>query len=197
MSLGDIAYCQCHPCWENDGDCDSDDECMDKNICGTNNCPEILGFESNVDCCYTPLLGDENFCQVEFPCGEQEGDCDTNDECQGSLLCGLKNCLAYNGSDCCYQIPIGDEDFCTVNLCAVDEGDCDSDDECQGNLMCGSNNCPSSLGFDCGVDCCSSTQLMSPNYPNSYPNNAYETWLLTASPGSTITIQFHSFDVRH
>ena len=158
MSLGDIAYCQCHPCWENDGDCDSDDECMDKNICGTNNCPEILGFESNVDCCYTPLLGDENFCQVEFPCSEQEGDCDSNDECQGSLLCGLKNCLAYNGSDCCYQATIGDEHFCTSeDPCAVDEGDCDSDNECQTSLFCDiANSCPSDNDINCCVSTCES-----------------------------------------
>ena len=37
---------------------------------------------------------------------------------------------------------------------------------------------------------------MSPNYPNSYPNNAEETWLLTAPTGSIMTLQFHSFHVR-
>ena len=37
---------------------------------------------------------------------------------------------------------------------------------------------------------------MSPNYPNFYPNNADETWLLTASTGSTINLQFHSCRVR-
>ena len=163
MSLGDIAYCQCHPCWENDGDCDSDDECMDNYICGTNNCPEILGFESNVDCCYTSLLGDENFCQVEFPCGEQEGDCDTNDECQESLVCGLKNCLAYNGSDCCYQPTIGDEqtlgdeDFCTSGIpCGENEGDCDSNNECETNLICDTiSSCPTHLEFADDMNCCS------------------------------------------
>ena len=37
---------------------------------------------------------------------------------------------------------------------------------------------------------------MSPNYPNSYPNNVEETWVLTAPTGSIIILQFHSFHVR-
>ena len=37
---------------------------------------------------------------------------------------------------------------------------------------------------------------MSPNYPNSYPNNAYETWLITDPTASFIILQFHYFDVR-
>ena len=39
-------------------------------------------------------------------------------------------------------------------------------------------------------------EIESPGYPNSYPNNAYETWLLTAPATSVIFIQFHSFYVR-
>ena len=38
---------------------------------------------------------------------------------------------------------------------------------------------------------------MSPNYPNTYPDNAKETWLITAPIGLFITLQFHSFDVRY
>ena len=92
---------------------------------------------------------------------------------------------------------LGDEDFCTsVTPCGGNEGDCDLHDECQDGLFCGSNNCPASLGFDSEIDCCSSTQIMSPNYPYSYPNNAEETWLISAPTGSIINLQFHSFHVR-
>ena len=67
---------------------------------------------------------------------------------------------------------------------------------CHG-LVCGTNNCPVSLGFDSEVDCCTSTQIMSPNYPYSSPSNTYEIWLLTApGTGSFVTLQFHSFHVR-
>ena len=90
----------------------------------------------------------------------------------------------------------GEIGFCGCNTCSEMEGNCDAHDECLEDLFCGSNNCPASLGFDSEVDCCSSTQIMSPNYPNSYPNNAEETWLLTTPTGSIITLQFHSFHVR-
>ena len=38
--------------------------------------------------------------------------------------------------------------------------------------------------------------IESPGYPNSYPNNAYETWILTAPNASIISIKFHYFHVR-
>ena len=76
------------------------------------------------------------------------------------------------------------------------EGNCDAHDECLEDLFCGSNNCPASLGFDSEIDCCIGTQIMSPNYPNSYPNNAEETWLISDSTASFITLQFHYFHVR-
>ena len=87
--------------------------------------------------------------------------------------------------------------FCkSDNPCGENEGDCDSDDECQDGLKCGSNNCPSSLGFDSEIDCCyKPTELMSPNYPYNYPSYTSETWLLTASFGSIIILQFNSFHV--
>ena len=147
VSNGETYFCFCNTCSENEGDCGSDDACQDGLFCGSNNCPVSLGLDSEVDCCFQPTLGDENFCTSGNPCG-------------------------------------------------VDEGDCDSNSECQDSIFCGYNNCPASLGFDSEVDCCTSTQLISPNYPNSYPNSAEETWLITAPTGLIIILQFHSFHVR-
>ena len=149
--------------------------------------------------CATASNGNHEFCYCNA-CSENEGDCNSHDECQDGLVCGSDNCpdsLKFdNGVDCCYE-GVGSENFCTIaNPCREDEGDCDSNYECQNNLFCVENYCPASLGFDSEVDCCSSTEIMSPNYPNSYPNNAKETWLLTAPTGSIITLQFHSFQVR-
>ena len=97
----------------------------------------------------------------------------------------------------CATVSNGEIRFCNCNTCSVNEGDCDSNDECQDGLVCGSNNCQASLGFDSDVDCCFQVLIiMSPNYPNSYPNNVEETWLLTAPTGSIIKLQFHSFHVR-
>ena len=96
----------------------------------------------------------------------------------------------------CATESIGDDKFCYCNTCSENEGDCDSHDECQDGLKCGLKNCQSSLGFDSEVDCCFHG-IISPNFPNSYPNNAKEEWQLTAPTGSIIILQFHSFYVRH
>ena len=95
----------------------------------------------------------------------------------------------------CTSVVNGEIGFCYCHSCSENEGDCDSNEECQDGLACGSNNCPATLGFDSNVDCCINA-ISSPNYPNSYPSNAEETWLLTAPVGLIINLQFHSFHVR-
>ena len=150
--------------------------------------------------CATASNGEIGFCNCNT-CSETEGDCDSHDDCQDGLFCGSKNCLASLGFDtevdCCYQSTLGDENFCSSGIpCGENEGNCDSHAECQVGLICGLDNCPASLGLDSEIDCCS-TQIMSPNYPNSYPDSASETWLVTAPTGSIIILQFLSFHVRH
>ena len=54
VTSGDIGFCKCHSCSENEGDCDSQEECQDSLLCGSNNCPSSHGFDSEVDCCYKP-----------------------------------------------------------------------------------------------------------------------------------------------
>ena len=130
-----------------------------------------------------------------------EGDCDGEGECMDGLICGNDNCPTTFGFaspliDCCLQ-PSFDFDCTSEIPCGQNEGDCNSNDECQDGLFCGSNNCPASLGFDSEIDCCVGNQIMSPNYPHAYINGADETWLLKAPSGFTITLQFHSFHVRH
>ena len=38
-------------------------------------------------------------------------------------------------------------------------------------------------------------QIMSPNYPKSYPHHAYEAWFITAPSGSIVKLQFQAFVV--
>ena len=40
-----------NPCGLNQGDCDLHDECEAFLECGSNNCPDSLGFEEDDDCC--------------------------------------------------------------------------------------------------------------------------------------------------
>ena len=87
-----------NPCEEDKGDCDKHSECQNGLVCGTNNCPDYLGLNSDMDCCYNSTIGDDHFCTTVNPCGLNEGDCDANEECQGGLSCDLTNvCPAYLG----------------------------------------------------------------------------------------------------
>ena len=50
--IGDDDFCTIdEPCEINEGDCDTDDECKTNLFCGSNNCPDSLGFLSSIDCC--------------------------------------------------------------------------------------------------------------------------------------------------
>ena len=87
VSNGEIGFCYCNTCFENEGDCDSDDECQDDLVCGSNNCPASLGFDSAVDCCCSGTCSDP----------EYKGDnyCD-----DGNNNCGCE----WDGGDCCGSV---------------------------------------------------------------------------------------------
>ena len=80
-----------NPCGTDQGDCDTHDECQIGLVCGSNNCPVSLGLHSEFDCCYVPTIGDEHFCTNNNPCAIDEGDCDSNNECQTNLICDTIN----------------------------------------------------------------------------------------------------------
>ena len=87
-----------NPCGIDEGDCDIHDECQDGLFCGSNNCPDSLGFHSEFDCCYVPAVGDEHFCTIPDPCVVEEGDCDSNNECQANLICDtISSCQVHLG----------------------------------------------------------------------------------------------------
>ena len=105
-----------NPCGTDEGDCDTHDECQDGLSCGSNNCPDSLGFHSEFDCCYSPIVGDKHFCTNVNPCAVDEGDCDFNNECQATLICDTANsCPAYL------------EFASDVNCCSIGSG-CESYD---------------------------------------------------------------------
>ena len=115
-----------------------------------------------------------DFC-AKTPCGEGQGDCDDDTECEGSLVCGHMNCMNSTVSDCCTQQCNNDSDClnqecntenkqcrldsystdwsnCSLDSpCSNGEGDCDNDAECDGSLLCGINNCEGGLS---NMDCC-------------------------------------------
>ena len=116
LEIGDEYFCTTdNPCGENEGDCDNDNECENDLKCGVDNCDVSLSFASSIDCCYnrsvvTDFLnnGDLGYCTMNYPCEENEGDCDDDNHCMNDLECGTDNCPSYLGlsstTDCCRGI---------------------------------------------------------------------------------------------
>ena len=146
------------PCGLGEGDCDTDEECEGPLVCGDNNCE---GGDYKMDCCQARVclaaLNGWDCCTASSPCGLGYGDCDTDEECAGPLVCGDNNCEAGDyRMDCCQEkvcLPrLNDWTCCTESSpCGLGNGDCDSDIECQGILVCGDNNCADG---DYRMDCC-------------------------------------------
>jgi hypothetical protein len=101
-----------------------------------------------------------DFCNIECPCAEGEGDCDADDECASGLVCGQDNgpewgcgqyidiCIDPANPDGPVEIPGGGctgdlicgTDFCTSDCpCLEGQGDCDdipNGSDCLGDLIC-------------------------------------------------------------
>ena len=120
-------------CKEGDGDCDSDDDCKGDLVCGFNNCKDHPKYQLDqdfkkrypkADCCetvnqriignfscgvnITGNRGNGNILEENNLCGYKEGNCNSESDCKGSLLCGFNNCKDFNDkasedSNCCYS----------------------------------------------------------------------------------------------
>jgi len=165
-------------CREYEGDCDSDDECADNFVCGTNNCHTLdrysgKNINETADCCI-PLTDTDKVggaldwnkaCTNNTQCAEGQGDCDHDGHCQGQLICGINNCDTANGAnetaDCC-KVAACDGSNTAWSCCSADskcghgEGDCDTHDDCEDGMFCGANNCEDFNTDDpaTGSDCC-------------------------------------------
>ena len=56
------------------------------------------------DC--VPSKDDSGCCTDSYPCSMGEGDCDSDSECYGNLICGTDNCQNFDSAyssthDCC------------------------------------------------------------------------------------------------
>ena len=113
-----------NPCIVGQGDCDRDAECDGTLVCGTNNCNSDFdaGVASGKDCCRENRVFDWNWCSIA-PCGEGKGDCDKDDHCEGSLVCGTDNCQDFDSTqnskkDCCISVTTTSSD------CSAHPGGC-------------------------------------------------------------------------
>ena len=96
--------------------------------------------------------GGEHCCYIGHAnrCGEGEGDCNTDNDCDGSLVCGQNNCLKTRNAGGLYD----DQDDCCEKACTPEhpcehgDGTCSTDDDCLGQaVVCGLGNCMNEQTF--------------------------------------------------
>ncbi|MBU0554092.1 lamin tail domain-containing protein [Myxococcota bacterium] len=115
---GDLSFCTAAcACDAGEGDCDRDADCAAGNICGDNNGARF-GFSASLDVCWPSTCedgvknGDEtgidfggscggacfeappgsfSYCSNDCPCPAGGGDCDSDAQCIGALVCGNNN----------------------------------------------------------------------------------------------------------
>ncbi len=83
---GHLDFCRDELCGVGEGDCDSHSECSGSARC-LSNVGSNYGWGANVDVCEVRSSGSADYCSTEFPCQRNEGRCDSNAECAGSLRC--------------------------------------------------------------------------------------------------------------
>ena len=182
-ALGGDSFCLGSQCGVGEGDCDSNSDCMSGLIC-VSDVGRNYGFRSIVDVCEMPStpepddLGGNAFCAGQL-CGEGQGDCDSDAECQTGLVCATDVGIDYGFReivDVC-EAPIetpeptalGGDSFCLGSQCGVGEGDCDSSAECQAGLVC-STDVGANYGFRSIVDVC---EVPTTPEPTALGGNSY------------------------
>ena len=70
-----------------------------------------MGCASGVDDCNGEhpdlITGNDDCCSPTHLCAADEGDCDTNSDCEGELTCGVDNCAWGDADDCCESVNVG------------------------------------------------------------------------------------------
>jgi len=162
-------FCRdCGPCADGEGDCDNDGQCEAGTSCAMNVGAQF-GYNPNIDVCVAPSggcpwpAGHPHFCRDCGPCGDGEGDCDNDGQCEAGTSCAMDVgaqfgynpnidvCVAPSGG-CPW--PLGHPRFCRdCGPCADGEGDCDNDGECAAGTVC-APDVGADFGFHPNVDVC-------------------------------------------
>jgi predicted ThiF/HesA family dinucleotide-utilizing enzyme len=214
-----------------EGDCDADADCAAGLRCWKSNdpVPGCTGTKvSGKEYCYSVSMaptsapssssptsapspsatktlqddGDNGIPTTSFPLGECSGDCDSDDECFGDLVCFERNgteavpgCAGTGtfAQDYCYKTTgtgvfsyVGDEDVpiraFPLGNC---EGDCDSDADCAAGLRCWKSDTP--------VPGCTGTKVSGKEYcysvsmaPTSAPSSSAPTSAPSPSAAKTL-----------
>jgi len=175
--LGELKSCCTNhgPCPENIGDCSSDSDCQGEMMC-FRNVGQAYGYNNQVDVCVNKDINTDHACSrtgflhgpgetggcctPDNQCPHGVGDCNTDADCQGELMCFQNVGQAYGyvkrSVDVCVNKKINTDHACSRtespngpgekggcctpdNKCPLGVGDCNTDADCEGNLRCAQN----------------------------------------------------------
>ena len=165
LPVGHVDYCStpgCGPCGVGEGDCDGDSQCKDGLVCAQD-VGSIYGLPWNYDVCEAAcpdFVAGPDACTSSCPCGEGQGDCDSDADCASGLVC-VQNVGANYGwpvsRDVCEAACpdfVAGPDACTSSCpCGEGQGDCDSDADCASGLVC-VQNVGANYGWPASRDVC-------------------------------------------
>lgn len=162
---GSLDFCSpgC-PCELGEGDCDSDGECVAGAVCARG-VGASFGYSPDTDVCVSEcddvFNGTFDFCSPSCPCDFGQGDCDNDDDCAGTMVCGQNVGASFGFPadmdvcvDACSDLLNGTFGFCTPS-CPCDEGqaDCNTALDCAPGLICG-HDLGASYGYNPEMDVC-------------------------------------------
>jgi len=133
-----------NPCPPKVGDCDSDAHCTNDTVCKHDVGP-LFGWTNTVDVCEVIdglQFPGRSYCNAQFPCMSEIGDCDSDAECRGDRHCidDIGDVYGWNSTaDVCHlpdDVPLLPGRCTSANKCDSWVGPCTSDDQCkQGRCM--------------------------------------------------------------
>ena len=147
------------------GHCEDDAGCEEGLVCRPTGVR--FGFDNAVHvcqpaACYVQSGDGREFCTLECPCLEGEGDCDGHADCAPDLYCASNRGAEFgmpSGFDICAQEicvvgqQAGDPDACSPTCrCAAGRGHCASDADCADGLLCAPDG--SRFGYAESVNVC-------------------------------------------
>lgn len=156
---GEIGFCTSRcPCGNNEGHCESNDQCISGHNCGYDNCKPELGYENGINCCYNIaefcsrfLTNENNTWTLQTPANDVD-EYVTDVTCLWHIDVTTNSNEGNNGSTTCGVAQASWACCTNSGPCASGDGDCDNDGECENGLTCGTDNC--GPNFPYGYDCC-------------------------------------------
>lgn len=150
---GSTAFCSAAcPCPYGYGDCNSSSGCSTSNVCDSN-VGAAFGLGPTSDVCVTSacaakVIGSQQYCSADCPCGYGGGDCNSASGCQDGLTCDSNVGAGFKMSPtsdicvppACALFTLGAANYCSASCpCGHGGGDCDNDAQCMRGLVCRSN----------------------------------------------------------